>query len=80
MHLRPSRTYVIRSLPAGLAVVLALLPVAAWPSDFEVVELDTSSGVFAKRLPFDVPFVVAGLSGLDTSPSASRGLVFSPSM
>ena len=44
----------------GPALGLLLLGAGVRAADLDVVELDVGSGVFAERLPFDVPFVVMG--------------------
>ena len=44
----------------GAAFGLLLLAAEVRPADLDVVELAVGSGVFAERLPFDVPFVVMG--------------------
>ena len=51
----------------AVAIVLLLLAPPAGTSDFDEVPLDVASGVFGRRLPFDVPFVVTGRAPAGTT-------------
>ena len=51
----------------GAAFGLLLLAADIRAADLDVVELDVASGVFAERLPFDVPFVVVGQAPAGTT-------------
>ena len=79
----------MRATTASAIVLLLLAPTGAATSDFDEVPLDVASGVFGRRLPFDVPFVVTGRApagttrvelrfeeaGASTTPESSSPLV-----
>ena len=45
-----------------LALAFLLPATAGRTAELDIVDLDVASGVFTERIPFDVPFVVAGLA------------------
>ena len=57
----------MRTTNAAAIVLLLLAPPGAGTSDFDEVPLDVASGVFGRRLPFDVPFVVTGRAPAGTT-------------
>jgi len=58
---------------ATLSAIVFLLLAPPGPAtragagDFDEVPLDVASGVFGRRLPFDVPFVVTGRAPAGTT-------------
>ena len=61
----------MRTTTASAIVLLLLAPpgpaTGAGTGDFDEVPLDVASGVFGRRLPFDVPFVVTGRAPAGTT-------------
>ena len=57
----------MKTTTASAIVLLLLAPPGARTGDFDEVPLDVASGVFGRRLPFDVPFVVTGRAPAGTT-------------